>query len=417
VFPEPQWRMPDRPGRFLAQLRRRHVYRAAVAYVMVGLGVLGAAEVILDPLGLGAVRRTVVVVVLMGFPVALIGAWTYQIRSDEPPGTEADGIARASGADSAAGTASITPEIQFCTTADGVRLAYSVVGAGPPLVRVLGWFTHLEAEWQWPELRSFWESLAEDFTLIRYDGRGIGLSDPWPADFTEETRLLDVGAVLDAANVGSAALLGISEGGWTAASYALQNPDRVSALIFYGCYSRGLVARPGFDPEEDEAMMTLVRKGWGRDHPSFRQVFSSDFFSLDADPRLLANFDELQRRATDGDTAFRYLMSVHHGRGDGQEMFERVRTRSLVLHQRLDRVVKFEEGRRLAALIPGAQFQPLSGSDHYFPLDRESAREVAAHIARFVHGGAKDTDDREAIIDSGPERDAPTADAGPPTEK
>lgn len=198
---------------------------------------------------------------------------------------------------------------------------------------------------------------------------------------------MDVDAVLNAAGIESAALLGISEGGWTAASYALQNPDRVSVLVFYGCYSRGLVARPGFDPEEDDAMMTLVRKGWGRDDPSFRQVFSSDFFSLDVDPRLLANFDELQRRATDGDTAFRYLMSVHHGRGDGREMFEQVRTRSLVLHRRMDRVVEFEEGRRLAALIPGATFQPLSGFDHYFPLDHESAREVAGHITRFINGG------------------------------
>lgn len=390
--------MPDRLGRFLAELRRRHVYRAAVAYVVVGLGVLGAAEVILDPLGLGEVRRTIVVVVLLGFPVALTLAWTYQIRSDEPPpGIRADGTAHRPAAASGEGTVAMAQEIQFCTTVDGVRLAYSVVGSGPPLVRVLGWFTHLEAEWRWPELRSFWESLAEHFTLIRYDGRGIGLSDPWPGAFTEETRLMDVDAVLDAAGVESAALLGISEGGWTAAGYALQNPDRVSALIFYGCYSRGLVTRPGFDPEEDEAMMTLVRKGWGRDHPSFRQVFSSDFFSPDADPRLLAHFDALQRQATDGDTAVRYLLSVHHGRRDGREMFERVRTRSLVLHQRLDRVVAFEEGRRLAALIPGAQFQPLSGSDHYFPLDHESAREVAGRITRFIHGGDTDSDGRAAV--------------------
>lgn len=383
--------VPERLTRFLAELRRRHVYRAAAAYVVVGLGVLGAAEVILDPLGLGGIRSVIVIIVLLGFPVAMILAWTYDIRPDEPdPGLAIGESGPRQVPGSGEWAPAVEQEIQFCTTADGVRLAYSIVGSGPPLVRVLGWFTHLEAEWRWPELRSFWESLAEHFTLIRYDGRGIGLSDPWPNAFSEATRLRDVDAVLNAADVEAAALLGISEGGWTAASYALENPDRVSELVFYGSYSRGLVARPGFDPEEDEAMMTLVRKGWGRDHPSFRQVFSSDFFSLDADPRLLAHFDELQRRAADGDTAFRYLMSVHHGRGDGREMFERIRTRSLVLHQRMDRVVAFEEGRRLAALIPGAQFQPLSGSDHYFPLDHDSAREVAAHITRFIHGSLDD---------------------------
>ena len=366
----PQW--VEKIEQFLAEVRRRKVYRAAVAYVAVGLGVLGAAELILDPLGLGAIRPAVVVIVLLGFPVALVLAWTYEVR----PETPAPGRAGRT----------VQQEIRFCATDDGIRIAYSVIGSGPPLVRVLGWFTHLEEEWRWPELRFFWEKLAEHFTVIRYDGRGIGLSDPWPGEFTEETRLRDVGAVLDDIGTEPVTLLGISEGGWTAAMYALRNPGRVNALIFYGCYSRGLAARPDYDPEEDEAKMTLIRKGWGRDDPSFRRVFTSEFFSLDADPRLLEHFDAMQRSSADADTATRYLKSVHHGRRDGRELFERVRTPSLVLHQRKDRAVAFEEGRRLAALIPNATFQPLSGSDHYFPLDYASAMEVAGHITDFVRG-------------------------------
>jgi len=87
-------------------------------------------------------------------------------------------------------------DIRFCTTADGARIAYSVVGAGPVLVRVLGHFTHLEKEWEWPDLRLFWERLAERHKLVRYDGRGIGLSDPYAGSFTEETRQLDLEAGL-----------------------------------------------------------------------------------------------------------------------------------------------------------------------------------------------------------------------------
>jgi len=122
-------------------------------------------------------------------------------------------------------------EIRFYTTADGVSLAYSPVGAGPFIVRVLGHFTHLEMEWEWPDLRRFWEQLAERFTVVRYDGRGMSLSDPYNGDFTEETRQLDLDAVLNAVGAEKTALLGISEGGWTAATYVLQHPGRVTHLI------------------------------------------------------------------------------------------------------------------------------------------------------------------------------------------
>ena len=105
-----------------------------------------------------------------------------------------------------------TQEIKFCSTADGVSLAYSAIGAGPFLVRVLGHFTHLEMEWEWPDLRRFWEHLAERFTVVRYDGRGMGLSDPYTGEFTEETRQLDLEAVLTAAGATRTALLGYRKG-------------------------------------------------------------------------------------------------------------------------------------------------------------------------------------------------------------
>jgi len=76
--------MVPRVRRILAELRRRKVYRAAGVYVVVGLSVLGAAEVILDPLGLGGARPYVVVLVLLGFPIALVLAWTYEVRPESP---------------------------------------------------------------------------------------------------------------------------------------------------------------------------------------------------------------------------------------------------------------------------------------------------------------------------------------------
>src|SRR5688572_20549952 len=133
-------------------------------------------------------------------------------------------------------------DIQFCAASDGVRIAYSVIGSGPVLIRVLGHFTHLEIEWEWPDLRHFWERLAERFTVVRYDGRGIGLSDRYTLEFTEETRQLDLDAVLTKIDAKDAILLGISEGGWTAAMYAGLHPERVARLVLYGSYCRGAKA-------------------------------------------------------------------------------------------------------------------------------------------------------------------------------
>jgi pimeloyl-ACP methyl ester carboxylesterase/tRNA A-37 threonylcarbamoyl transferase component Bud32 len=275
-------------------------------------------------------------------------------------------------------------EIRFCTTSDGVTLAYSLVGAGPFIVRVLGHFTHLEKEWEWPDLRSLWERLAQRHTVVRYDGRGMGLSDPYTGDFTEETRQLDLEAVLTAVGAAKMVLLGISEGGWTAATYAIQHTERITHLILYGAYCRGAQARPGYDAEEDRALVTLMRKGWGRDSPAFRQVFTSQFFRSDADPGLIAHFNELQRLSADPETAARYHESCHT-RGDGRNLYRLVRTPTLVIHCRDDLAVSAEEGRLLASIIPGAQLVLLPSGTHYFPTDTEVIIKVAEAIARFLH--------------------------------
>jgi len=273
-------------------------------------------------------------------------------------------------------------DIRFCTTADGARLAYSLMGNGPLLVRVLGHFTHLEMEWEWPDLRLFWECLAERHTVVRYDGRGIGLSDRYTGEFTEDTRQFDLDAVLTAVGAENAILLGISEGGWTAATYAIARPDRVRKLILYGAYCRGARARPGYDPEEENALATLIRKGWGRDTPAFRQVFTSQFFRSDADPGLIAHFNKIQRVSADPETAARYHVS-NHARGDGRDLFRKLTVPTLVVHCREDLLVGAEEGRLLASVIPGARLVLLPSGTHYFPTDRDVVMKVIGAINRF----------------------------------
>jgi pimeloyl-ACP methyl ester carboxylesterase len=288
-------------------------------------------------------------------------------------------------------TPALVQTIRYCQTADGYSIAYTITGSGPVLVRVLGHFTHLEKEWEWPELRLLWERLSEHFSVVRYDGRGIGLSDPYSEEFTEEDRLADLNAVLRAVAAESFSLLGISEGGWTAAAYAVENPEKVERLILYGAYARGASARTGHDPEEDRAIETLIRKGWGRDTAAIRQILTSTFFRADADPKIIKHFNDLQKVSADGDTAARYQRSCH-SRGDGREMFTKVTAPTLVVHSQGDMAVSAEEGRILASIIPEAQLVLLPSYSHYFPTDSDSARRVVDAILRFWKDSASTAD-------------------------
>lgn len=388
---------------FFAEARRRNVWRVAGAYIVAGAVLVGAANDVLPRLALPEWTVTfVVVVTLLGFPIALVLGWALEPKAEVPerlspsghheverttagPGGAVGGTALAVDDDpvSSVRAGARHQEIRYCTTSDNVRIAYSVVGSGPFIVRVLGHFTHLEMEWEWPDLRRFWEHLAELYTVVRYDGRGIGLSEPYTGEFTEETRLIDLDAVLGAVGAERTALLGISEGGWTAAMYAIEHPESVTHLILYGAYRRGARARPGYDPEEDDALVTLIRKGWGRDTPAFRQVFTSQFFRPDAEPGLIAHFNHLQRMSADPDTAARYHESCHR-RGEGREMYEKIRVPTLIVHSHEDLAVSAEEGRLLAATVPGAQLVLLPGGTHYLPTDSEVVDRAAGAISQFL---------------------------------
>ena len=194
---------------------------------------------------------------------------------------------------------------------------------------------------------------------------------------------MDLEAVLTAVGADNAILLGISEGGWTAATYAAEHPERISRLVLYGAYRRGAQARPGYDPEEDQALITLIRKGWGRDTPRFRQVFTSQFFRPDADPKLIAHFNEIQRVSADPETAAHYLRSCH-ARGDGTKIFRQLNVPTLVVHCQDDLAVSADVGRLLASIIPGAHLVLLPSGTHYFPTDRDIVTEVVAAIERFM---------------------------------
>jgi class 3 adenylate cyclase len=255
-------------------------------------------------------------------------------------------------------------QIRFCTTSDGVRIAYAIAGEGYPLVRALGWFTHLEYEWKTPLWRHIIEGLAQNHLLVRYDGRGTGLSDRAAEEHSVDLWVRDLEAVVEAAGLERFALLGLSQGGSTAISYAIRHPERVSHLILYGCF--GSWPRP-MDTEEQrqvfESVLTLTRVGWGQDNPAFRQMFTT-LFVPGASAEQMRWFDELQRASSSPENAVNLLRSFTQI--DVRSLLSQVAVPTLVLHRRGDQSVPFEAGRDLASHIPQARFVPLEGDNHLY---------------------------------------------------
>ena len=253
-------------------------------------------------------------------------------------------------------------QIHFCTTDDGVRIAYATVGEGPPLVKAANWLSHLEFDWRSPVWRHLLAEFARDHTFIRYDERGNGLSDWNVADLSFEAWVKDLESVVEAAGVDRFPLLGISQGGAVAIAYAVRHPEKVSHLILYGAYARGWATRASpAEIEQRQAQLTLVRLGWGQDNPAFRQLWTT-LYAPDATPEQAQSFNDLQRVSTSPENAVTLLNAM--GNIDVVDLLPQVKVPTLVLHCRDEAGVPFEEGRLLASSIPGARFVPLDGRNH-----------------------------------------------------
>jgi class 3 adenylate cyclase len=289
-------------------------------------------------------------------------------------------------------------QIRFCTTSDGVRIAYATLGQGPPLVRVLGWLTHLQVEVENQLWRTFIHALSRRFLFVRYDGRGVGLSDRAVKDFSLEANVRDLEAVVDAVGLERVALYGISEGGPAAIAYSVRHPERVSHLILYGSFASFSRAQ-GLDTEEGrqrfEAMLTLVQQGWGTDLPAYRQLFTS-LFMPDGNIDDIRAFNEMQRVSASADNVVALMTALRDT--DVSQLLPQVKAPTLVMHCRGDSAVPFDAGRELAAGIPGAQFLPLDGRNHSILPGEPAGRTMYEAIQEFVGG---DGDRQETPAPSG----------------
>jgi pimeloyl-ACP methyl ester carboxylesterase/DNA-binding CsgD family transcriptional regulator len=263
--------------------------------------------------------------------------------------------------------------IQYLRTADGVRLAWADVSSGPLLVKAANWLTHLEYEWESPVWGHWLRFFSDHFRFVRYDERGCGMSDWNVGDLSPDRWVEDMEALVEAvAPRERFALLGISHGTVAAVSYAAAHPERVSQLIIYGGYARGWAQRGDADATRTyQAITDLIRFGWGKENPTFRQIFTSRFIP-GATEEQMGWFNELCAKTTSPKIAAELMES--RGKIDVVDILGRVRTPTLVVHARNDQVVPLEEGRLIASSIPGAEFVEVDSGNHIL-LESEPAWE------------------------------------------
>lgn len=271
-------------------------------------------------------------------------------------------------------------EVRFCRSADGTRLAYAVHGSGPPLVLASCWLSHLEFDWQSPVWQHFLRELGRIATVIRYDERGNGMSDREVEDFGLEARVADLEAITDAAGLERFALVGMSQGGPVAISYARRHPERVRRLVLYGTLAGKRLADADAI-EMERTFQQLIKVGWARPDSTFRRVFTN-LMIPDATQEQAGWLDGLQKVATSTDNA----VAARAARMwlDVRGLLGQLAVPTIVLHARGDRMVSFELGRELAASIPGARLVTLDSDNHITLSDEPAWPVFLAELTAFL---------------------------------
>jgi class 3 adenylate cyclase len=258
-------------------------------------------------------------------------------------------------------------KVQFCKTSDGVQIAYAVSGEGYPLIFVPGWVSHVELSLETPGFREAIDDLTRDFTLVRYDKRGTGLSDRGMSDFSLEARLRDIEALVDRLAFERYAVHGVSEGGPVAIAHAARHPDRVSHLVLQGTYA--YLGRT----KTTDALVALIEAEWGLGSATLANIFVPN-----APKDMQEFFSRYQRESANRKDAADMLRA--NLETDVRDILDDVKAPTLVIHSETDKAVPFEHARRLAGAIPNASLARYHG-DHA-PIG--SAMQINALVREFV---------------------------------
>lgn len=276
--------------------------------------------------------------------------------------------------------------IRFATSADGVRLAWTANGTGPPMLKAPSWISNIELEARSLIFTPFYRWLGERVRLVRFDQRGTSLSDRVRGELSIEDMVEDMRAVADAAGIERFYLFGPSQGVAFSIAFAHRYPDRVLGIIGRGGFGRGwLVTEDEAERPKYAASKALIEAGWNDPNPEYRRFFTARLIP-DCGPEIAREFDEMQGRACD---AAAILANLDLMVGiDIEEIARQVAAPTLLLHSRGDRSVAVAEGLRLAANMPNAEIVILDDDNHIFLPDTTGFRQATAAIETFLTPGS-----------------------------
>jgi len=245
----------------------------------------------------------------------------------------------------------VEPRAQYTRTRDGVSIAFWAIGEGTPLVLMPSMpVSHIEYEWQIPEWRAWYESLAERRRVVRYDGRGTGLSDRRAIEYSMDTLEADLEAVVDRLGLDSFALLAAYHPGPAAIKYAAEHPERVSHLILWCSYSRG----GEFESPAIRATRSLIDQDW--------EVYAQTAAHVLLGWQSGEAAQSLARLVQQANSAEGFLALLRASdMFDATPYLEKVRAPTLVLHRRGISWLSLDLARGLAARIPNARLALLDG--------------------------------------------------------
>jgi len=243
------------------------------------------------------------------------------------------------------------PRVQYATTADGVSIAFWTLGEGTPVVHMPGAFTHIQLEWQIPEMRRWYERLAQGRKLVRYDVRGSGLSDRKVADLSLDARVLDLEAVVDRLGLERFALFGPLHSGPVAIAYAVRRPERVSHLILWGAYAQ---ASEWFASPRVQAVRALMDKDW----ETYTETAAHALLGW-SEGEPAQRFAALIRESVTPESLRAAVPRLREF--DVTALLPQVKAPTLVLTRR-QFGIELDVARRLAARIPDARLALLEGT-------------------------------------------------------
>jgi class 3 adenylate cyclase len=282
------------------------------------------------------------------------------------------------------------PRIQYAKTTDGVSIAFWTLGEGMPYVSVPVFPTHIQLEWHWPEYRRIYERLAEKRMVVRYDGRGSGLSDRDVTDFSLDAFVLDLEAVVDGLALERFALGGVLHAGPVAIAYAARHPERVSHLCLW-CTCARYTDYPASTPQL-QAIRPLMDRDWETYTETLAHVALG--WSAGEEARVYAAF---MRECTTQEAARAFFSEMDQY--DVRPLLPELRVPTLVVHRRQVPSPDVALARHLASRIPDARLllvegtspNPASGDTEAWVAALEEflgEGEEPAHVAEAPEAGA-----------------------------